>query len=560
MPASRWFPAACGRAGGLAIGKGHLKAGPAELRLRLHVKADRDGGLSATFDSVDQGAMGMPVSRIESKDGALTFGLDQVKGRFEGKFDAGGKIIRGTWYQGGTSLPLEFRPFTAPATAVIDPGVVEIAGDWFGKLDARVQTLRLVLHIGKTGSSTLDSLDQAANGIPVSDITRQDRKVSFLVRAVGGKFAGELDATLRKLSGTWTQGGVDMPLVFERMKEGETVEAPKRPQMPVKPYPYDERQVEFVNPSAPDVRLAGTLTTPRGDGPFPVIVTITGSGPQDRDESLLGHKPFLVIADYLTRHGIAVLRYDDRGFEKSTGNFATATSADFATDAEAAVDFLKTQPKIEARRIGLLGHSEGGLVAPMVAARRPDVAFLVLLAPTSVTGAKILVGQGAAIMAAMGKPMSPEASKLSAEIYDAVLQGASDADLEKKIRAALAASTGTEPGPEMVAMQMKTVTSPWFRFFLGYDPAKALEKVKCPVLALFGEKDLQVLPADNVEPLKAALGRAGNKQVTVKVVPGANHLFQQAQKGTVDEYARIEETINPDVLKTISAWVAATTK
>ncbi len=224
---------------------------------------------------------------------------------------------------------------------------------------------------------------------------------------------------------------------------------------------------------------------------------------------------------------------------------------------EAAIDFVKTQPKIDLKRIGLLGHSEGGLIAPMVAARRTDVAFLVLLAPTSITGDKVLAGQGRAISAAAGHPQSEAVTSQSAELNRLVISGASDDQLRERVRTLLAATTGKEPDAAAVEMQVKTITSPWFRYFLQYDPAPALERVKCPVLALFGEKDLQVLPADNLEPLKAALARGGNHRVTVVVVPSANHLFQKATTGGLEEYSRTEETIQPAVLKEIGDWVAA---
>lgn len=543
--------------------EGTLHLGPADLRLRLHITAGSSGGLAATMDSVDQGAMGMNVDEITLKDHTLRFSMKKINGSYQGTLDAGFKLIKGTWTQNASSFPLDFAPFAAkanPATA----GLSELEGSWQGALDTGIQKLRLVLNLKPDGNAglvgTLDSPDQGVRGIPTSDFVREGRKFSFGSRVVNGTFEGELDPALTTMTGKWKQNTADLPLVLTRMKPGEKLEEPKRTQVPVKPYPYDELEVKFDNKTAQGVTLAGTLTIPRGAGPFPVVVTITGSGPQDRDESLLGHKPFLVIADYLTRHGIAVLRYDDRGTAQSTGNFAAATSADFATDAEAAIDFLKTQPKIDAKHIGLLGHSEGGLIAPMVAARRSDVAFIVLLAPTSITGDKVLLGQGRAIAAAAGHPQPEEVSRQSADLNRAIANGASDDEIRVQVRALLATTAGKEPEPAAVEMQMRMITSPWLRFFFKYDPAPALEKVKCPVLALFGEKDLQVLPADNLEPLKAALARGGNTRVKVELVPKANHLFQLASTGGLDEYARIEETIQPVVLKEIGDWVSNTCK
>jgi uncharacterized protein len=527
--------------------QGALHVGPAELRLRLHVKP----GMTATMDSVDQGAMGMPVDEIKLEGDTVRFTMKSISGSYEGKFDPAAKTIKGTWTQNGRGLPLDLSPYAAsPAKTTIG----DAAGDWQGTLDVKVQKLRLVLHVRADGSGSLDSVDQGANDIPCGDFAQEGRKFSFRCRAIGGAFEGELDETGQTINGKWSQG-TPFPLVLTRMKAGEKVEPPKRTQIPAKPYPYDEQEVRFENKSAPGVTLAGTLTTPRGAGPFPVVITITGSGPQDRDESLLGHKPFLVIADYLTRHGIAVLRYDDRGTAQSTGNFGAGNSADFATDAEAAVDFVKTQPKIDVKRIGLLGHSEGGMIAPMVAVRRNDVAFLVLMAPTAIPGTRVLDGQGKAIAAAAGQPLSAESARLNGEVIQAAANGAADDQIREKIREALVAATGKPPDQAAIDTRMQVITSPWFRYFLTYDPATALAKVKCPVLALFGERDLQVLPADNLEPLKAALAKAGNTQVKIEVVPKANHLFQAATTGGVDEYARIEETIQPVVLAEIAGWI-----
>jgi pimeloyl-ACP methyl ester carboxylesterase len=282
-------------------------------------------------------------------------------------------------------------------------------------------------------------------------------------------------------------------------------------------------------------------------------VLITGSGPQDRDESILGHKPFLVLSDYLTRHGIAVLRADDRGTAKSTGVFATATTADFATDVEAGIACLKTRGEINPRKIGLIGHSEGGVIAPMVAARNKDVAFIVMMAGTGVRGDEVLVAQGEAIEIASGK--SPEEAAKNAakekEMLTLVETEKDEALLEKELKEKLA---GEVPEP-LIGSQIKQVTSPWFRFFLTYDPASALRKVTCPVLAINGSLDKQVLPTQNLPPIREALKQAGNRHVEVDELPGLNHLFQPAKTGSPSEYAEIEETISPVALEKMSTWI-----
>ena len=328
---------------------------------------------------------------------------------------------------------------------------------------------------------------------------------------------------------------------------------PKRPQEPEPPFPYEAEDVTFPN-EADDVKLAGTLTLPDTADVYPAVVLITGSSPQDRDEALAGHRPFLVLADHLTRQGIAVLRYDDRGVAASTGDFAQATTEDFARDAEAAVAYLKTRPEIDADRIGLLGHSEGGLVAPMVATRSGGVAFLVLLASPGVTGEEILYEQGDLIGKAEGASASQvEANRTQRErLFAAIKQDTDSAQVASDVRRIL-----KESGlpAEAVEAQAEWAASPWFRYFLTYDPAPALEKVEVPVLALFGEKDLQVPAEANRAAVEAALEAGGNEAYAVEVLPSLNHLFQTSETGAPSEYAQIEETMAPVVLETIAAWI-----
>jgi pimeloyl-ACP methyl ester carboxylesterase len=326
----------------------------------------------------------------------------------------------------------------------------------------------------------------------------------------------------------------------------------KRPQNPVKPYPYHDEDVSYEN-KAQNITLAATLTIPQGKGPFRGVVLITGSGPQDRDESLLGHKPFLVLSDYLTRHGIAVLRADDRGVGKSTGIFAKGTTADFATDAEAGVAYLKTRPEIDPHRIGLVGHSEGGVIAPMVAARNKDVAFIVMMAGTGVPGDQILPAQGEAIEIAMGK--SPEQAAKNAanekEMLRLVETEKDDAILQKELKEKMA---GEVPEAQ-IGLQISQITSVWFRYFLTYDPATALRKVTCPVLAINGSLDKQVLPSQNLPAIRKALADAGNQHAEVDELPGLNHLFQTAKTGSPTEYSTIEETMSPVALDKTATWI-----
>jgi len=534
--------------------QGTLSANGAELRLVLHIAKNADGTLKATLDSVDQGANGIPVSSISLKDSKLSLGVDAVHGTYDGRVATDGKTITGTWSQ-GQALPLDFKRATAPVRSEHKPAKPsDIDGAWMGSLDTGVIKLRVVFHIVNTEdglTATLDSPDQGTKGLPVASVTRDGASLKMEAKQIGGVFEGKIVADRSAIDGTWTQGGRSLPLVLKPVKDKSELER-KRPQNPTKPYPYGEEEVFFDN-TAQHVTLAATLTIPPGKTPFPAVLLITGSGPQDRDESLMGHKPFLVLSDYLTRKGIAVLRADDRGVGKSTGNFATATTADFATDTEAGVTYLKTRSEVNPRKIGLIGHSEGGVIAPMVAARNPDVAFIVMMAGTGVPGDALLAAQVEAIGLASGE--SPEeAAKGAAKergILTLVETERDEAALAKEVKEKMA---GDVPEAQIGA-QLKRITSPWFRYFLTYDPATALRKVTCPVLALNGEKDTQVPPKQNLPAIRKALEQAGNKHFEIDELPGLNHLFQTAKTGAPAEYAEIEETISPVALEKVANWI-----
>lgn len=426
-----------------------------------------------------------------------------------------------------------------------------IEGSWEGALQLPTAKLRLRIHLraapGGGWSATADSPDQGAFGLPVSSVTFAGGTLKWEMSQLRASFEGKLNETGSEIAGTFTQG-LAMPLTFRRL-DAAAAAGPKRPQEPKPPYPYAAQEVTFPS-KAPGVVLAGTLTIPPGDGPHPAVILITGSGAQDRDESLMGHKPFRVLADHLSRRGIAVLRYDDRGTAQSTGDHAAATSADFALDAEGALDFLRARPGIDPRKTGFAGHSEGGVIAPMIAARRGDVAFLVLLAGTAVPGAEVVLEQGQALARAAGatEGQIKKARETQLQFNQAVKETPDAAELEKRLRQLLAGVPNAEA-------QIRRILSPWFRYFFAYDPAPTLAKVKCPVLALNGEKDLQVLADQNLPPLKAALERAGNKDVTILRLPGLNHLFQAATTGSAAEYAQIEETMNPAVLDAVASWI-----
>ena len=301
------------------------------------------------------------------------------------------------------------------------------------------------------------------------------------------------------------------------------------------------------------MRLAGTLTVPPGPGPFPAVVLITGSGPQDRDETLLGHKPFLVLADALTRRGVAVLRYDDRGTAQSTGQFNTALERDFVDDAAAALDWLRGQPKIDPARVGLLGHSEGGLIAPRVATTHPGVAFVALLAGPGVPGLQVMQVQRRAVLKAMGLPeaMIEPRCKVG-DAVDAAVMAAPTTEAAKVEARQLLVASGL-PGPAVDA-QLGMLASPWYRDFLAHDPRPALQALHVPVLAVNGSVDVQVVASQNLPVIRDAL--ADNPQATVMALPGLNHLFQTSATGDPGEYGRLEETMSPKALAVIVDWIA----
>lgn len=434
--------------------------------------------------------------------------------------------------------------------ALLSIGVCAVAqtpvfdGHWFGTLDAGSAKLRLALHIEKGADGALtgkmDSIDQGANGIPLSAVTVQEKAFSFTIPAIGGSYKGTMNATGDTIEGTWSQGPGSLPLAFKRTAEAVNT---SKPQDPKKPYPYDEREVTFEN-NVQGNKLAGTLTLPKGAKGVPAVILLSGSGPQNRDSALFGHRPFLVLADHLTRKGIAVLRYDDRGIGGSAA-VPRSTTLDFAKDALAAVEFLKKEPAINAAKIGLIGHSEGGIVAPIAASQSKDVAFLVLLAGPGVPGEQVMYEQAAAIIRANGGGDEQIAANRSVQekIFALVKSDLDDAALRDKIREAAGANQATMAG------------TPWFRTFVTLDPRTYLKKTACPVLALNGELDLQVIPKQNIPEIEKALKDGGNKDFKTSVLPQLNHLFQTASKGTIDEYSRSQETFAPLALNTISDWI-----
>ena len=437
----------------------------------------------------------------------------------------------------------------------------DITGVWNGALQIQGMQLRLVFHIEQSEegyTATMDSPDQGATGIPVNKIEFNDSNLRIEITAIGMHYDAVWSEGI--FTGTFHQSGYEFPLDLKR----DLIEKQefKRPQNPIKPYPYEEREVSIVN-DADGVTLSGTLTIPENLSKVPVAILISGSGPQDRNEELLGHKPFLVISDFLTRNGIAVLRYDDRGVGKSTGDFKSATSFDFARDAESALEYLKSVEEIDTKRIGYIGHSEGGLIAPMIAARNKNVNFIVMLAGPGIRGAELLLKQIELIQRVGGSSEQEieEVIKSNKKVFDIVVNNIEENELEAKLRDYLAESyqnsseNQDKTEEEFIDERMKTVVSPWFKTFLRYDPAESLTKVKCRVFAVNGEKDLQVPAAENIKAIEKHLSQAKNKHFETKIYAGLNHLFQHTKTGSPEEYATIEETFSTEVLQDIVDWL-----
>lgn len=442
---------------------------------------------------------------------------------------------------------------------------------WEGKLNISGASLRLVLKVLTNDrgvlSAKLDSPDQNVENIPVSLISIANDSLKFEVASLIAKYSGKIEKDSMIAKGIFKQASLSLPLILKKVEKLTEV---KRPQTPQKPFPYNEEDVVFENNVA-NIKLAGTLTYPKEGNKFPAVIMVTGSGAQDRDETIFKHKPFFVIADYLTRNGIAVLRYDDRGFGKSTGNFSTATSADFATDVLSAVEYLKSRKEIDESKIGIIGHSEGGMIAPLAASSSDDVAFIILLAGPGMKGRDLLILQTELILRANGEPESEieKSIKINGTAYNIVINQPDSSlayaelqNLFNEIIAGLPEEEKNKPEYSNANFQQmaKTILSPWFRFFLKFEPKEYLEKIQIPVLALNGEKDLQVPAKENLSKIEESLKIAGNKNYKIVELPGLNHLFQNCKTGSPKEYGEIEETFSVEALKIIRDWITEVTK
>lgn len=514
--------------------QGTLEAGGSKLRLALTVTKSDAGAYAGKVDSLDQGAT-IPIDTITVNSDAVRLELKSIDAVFEGVLNKDRTELTGKYTQGGQEFPLSFK--RSDQAAVVPPPAKDFEGSWPATLEAGGQKLRLVVTVTKSDAGAyagkFDSLDQGAS-IPIDTITLTGDAVRFEIKSAAIVYEGTLNKERTELTGTFSQADQKFPLTFKRGDQTAVTPTATPTPKPKPDYsapadaPYTAEEVVVKTPAGHT--LAGTLTLPKSASrtkPVSAIVTVSGSGPQDRDENigLPGFLPFRQIADSLARRGIAVLRMDDRGTGASGGTFKGSTSADFAEDVRAGLAYLRTRPEIRADRLGVLGHSEGAIIAPMVADKEPTLRAIVLLAGIAQPGRTALYFQI--------KNGIEHNAKLTPELRTEQIAG-----IDKRIDAMMAAD-------------------PWMKFFLTYDPAPTMRRVKTPVLILTGARDQQAVPAE-VALQEAAFKEGGNKDVTARVLPDLNHLFVQDTDGFPGNYAKLPAPImmRADVLTIIGDWLA----
>lgn len=541
------------RAAGAWYGVLATPAGPLTLLFRFRDSAE--AGPVGEMESPDQGTdRKFPLTKVIDSAGKLAFSIPSINASYDGEWNAKEQGWSGSFRQGMT-LPLVLKRGEPPPTRVVEG----LDGIWRGSLQRNEASLRLVLRVRTTPRGTgvtMDSPDVGAMGLQVLQLDRAGDTVRFQVPAAEVTFSGMLRDGQRVFSGRWSRPGQPIAEVTF-VRDSAAPAARARSQMPITATGYRAEEVWFVNPSDTSVRLAGTLTIPEGPGPFPAAVLISGSGGQDRDETIFGHKPFAVLADHLSRQGIAVLRYDDRGVAGSTGNHSVATSADFATDANSAVHFLLGRADIDHSGIGFIGHSEGGMIGPIAAVANDSVAFLVLLAGPGTNTDQLMLSQRRLLGLSQGVSNADldKTESTIRGILGAIRTAPDSQRAVARIRKlltvpALRALGATSAQRDLIARQY---SGPWMRYFLKYQPAAFLSRLQMPVLALNGSVDRQVPSAENLAAMRVAL--ADNTDATVQELPGLNHFFQTAGTGALGEYADIAETFAPSAMNIVSEWI-----
>lgn len=446
-------------------------------------------------------------------------------------------------------------------TTIAQNNPQRFVGHWKGAINmAQNTSVEILLHITQSNGKiqTKLSSSRGLTGLPIKDVQATGNHFQFTIKAYAVNYKGVLTKNKKIMQGTWQQAGQKLPLNFRKITANEAFFT--RKQTPRPPFPYREQEVTYTNPKD-NVTLSGTLTVPQGEGKFPVVILLSVAGPNNRDQAFAGHKPYAVIADYLTRKGIAILRSDDRGVGKSQGNLFQSTIADFAEDTQAAITFLKKHPQIDTQRIYLLGNSEGGAVAGVIAAQNPQVAGIILLASPGIGTQQIILKQGENL----GKTLNYSDKQIAIiqqrgkELFQIITTEKDNPKARKKIKALLKKYKDAPSLPNYFAKTedeaIDMYLSPWYRYQLTFKSSEAFEKVKCPVLALNGSLDRVIMPKENLQAIHQSLIKADNSDITIRQIPGLNHIFQTAKTGSPLEYGSLEESFSPKALKIIYQWL-----
>ena len=542
------------------VWKGTIENNNSKITLIFSILED-NGKLTGTVESPERGSKPVALDNIKVTGNKIRFNIHADGGSYDGNINNDKNSIDGLITLNSGNYPLVINKTDAPLPEVKKETPL-IKSFWEGALNVNTIKLRLIIKAYIKDDGTMEGVllspDQSTQEMPLSSISVTDDSLKFAIAKKGLTYSGKLDKSKMTAKGTFKQNGMAFQVEFKK-SDKEPVTELKRPQTPKKPYPYNEEEITFENKLS-NITLAGTLTFPKSGSTFTVVILVPGSGAHDRDETVLGHKPFLVIADYLTRNGIAVFRYDDRGIGKSKGTMKGVTTEILSTDVLAAVEYLKTRK--EFTKIGIMGHSEGGDIAPMCADKSKDVSFIVLLGGPGVSGKEILMRQIELIARASGA--NEQAIKISLatekKLLDVLTSVKDSVEMDKQVRGIMYGydpAKQDKPSVKNSALEnsIMQVEDPWFRYFVKYDPRPVLSKIKIPVLALTGSKDLQVEAKQNLPEIEKALKKAGNKNYKLVTMPGLNHLFQTAKTGAPSEYSDIEETFSIDALKIISNWI-----
>ncbi len=542
--------------------QGELDINGTKLPLVIHL-VQESGQQKGTLDSPAQGAMGIPMTALEFSDNKLMFEIAEIGVHYEGSLDESTGSIEGNFIQGGV-FKLSLSPVKPEAFSTTNSSDInDLLGQWGGTIEIPGSPLSYILHVKIDGEKlvvTADSPDQGATDLVVDTITIESGRVIFTMDALGAEFKGSMSEDKKTIQGDFIQQGMIFKLQLTQGNSPKQVY--ERPQEPKAPFNYHVEEVTLKNVHA-NITLAGTLTRPNDlSSVKAAAVMITGSGPQDRDETIFKHKPFWVIADYLAQQGFAVLRLDDRGVGASSGDFSQATSEDFVSDISAAVDYLQQRKDIPADKIGLIGHSEGGMIAPMLAAQRSDLSFLVLLAAPGMPITELYAEQKFLIAKAMGQDVKllEQQRKKDLAFHEKMVVWSKTGDFEQQVTDYLADSMKSQNMDKKqlklaVDNSLKFYNTPWFKYFIAHKPAEFLSQVKAPILALNGENDLQVAAVSNLNGIEQTLNQAGHKDFIIKTLPKLNHLFQTSDTGSTAEYGKLTETFSPLALKEMSDWL-----